>query len=436
MNAKVLVIDDEPDIRELIEITLMRMGLQTQSASSYHDALKKLQQESFDLCLTDMRLPDGDGLDILRYTQKHLPNLPCAAITAHGSMEMAIEAMKIGAFDFVSKPISLDILRNLVHQALEAPQTATVQPDQSTQLIGSSAVMQALKQQLLKFSRSQAPVYIHGESGVGKEVAARFLHENSTRQNGPFVAVNCGAIPSELMESEFFGHLKGSFTGATDNREGLFQSAAGGTLFLDEVADLPLHMQVKLLRVLQEKKVRPVGSNQEYTIDVRIISASHKDLAPLLDSGNFRQDLYFRVHVIEAQIPPLRERRGDIPELCEFLLQRIAQHSQEKHTITANALDALQAYDFPGNIRELENILERAAALSDGEIEAEELGLNRAHTTQELETLNLLEIQTRQEHQQIHAALQRNQWNQSASARDLGMTLRQLRYRMEKMGLK
>lgn len=436
MSTKVLVIDDESDIRELIEITLMRMGLQTQSAENVTNAIAALEQESFDLCLTDMRLPDGDGLDILKHIQSYKPELPCAVITAHGSMEMAIQAMKIGAFDFVSKPISLEILRNLVNQALQGSSTKTLDNPDHTQLIGSSAIIQDLKIKLLKFARSQAPVYIHGESGVGKEVAARYLHEHSTRSNGPFVAVNCGAIPSELMESEFFGHIKGSFSGATQNREGLFQSASGGTLFLDEIADLPQPMQVKLLRVLQEKKVRPVGSNQEITIDIRIISASHQDLTPLLANGQFRQDLFFRVHVIETHIPPLRERREDIPELCTYLLKRIGNFDNKKLRLSSAAAHALSCYEFPGNIRELENILERAAALAEGEIQEHDLGLNRAHTTMELETLTLLELQQQQEKEQIAAALQRNQWNQSATARELGITLRQLRYRIQKMGIK
>lgn len=434
--TRALIVDDEPDIRELLEITLSRMGVDTASAADLAEARKLLKMQAFDLCLTDMRLPDGDGIDLVRHIVRRSPDMPVAVITAHGNMDTAITALKAGAFDFVSKPVDLGMLRKLVSTALKLlPDTeAKTGESGSTRFIGNSPVAHKIIRMTRKLSRSQAPVHISGESGTGKELAARMIHEQSPRSSKAFVAVNCGAIPPELMESEFFGYLKGSFTGAHGDREGLFQAADGGTLFLDEIADLPLNMQVKLLRVIQEKSVRPLGAASEIPIDVRIVSATHKDLAALVRSGEFRQDLFYRIHVIQLDIPPLRERREDIPELAHAL---VARQGNPDIDLTASALEALSAYSFPGNIRELENILERAQALCDnGRIDTDDLGLPpTSPDTQKSPRKTLSDQIVNMERKSIEEALDETHWNRTAAARKLGMTLRQLRYRMEKLGL-
>ena len=438
-KQRVLIVDDEPDIRELLEITLLRMGLETRSAEDFKDATRMLNEESYDLCLTDMKLPDGDGLALVEHIQQHCPNTPTAVITAHGSIDLAIKAMKSGAFDFVSKPVSLDTLRNLVKKALtlpSSPQQPGDSPDSRYQIIGDSTIMLELKQSISKFARSQAPVFIFGHSGTGKELVARQIHLQGSRAEAPFIAVNCGAIPSELMESEFFGHLKGSFTGASADNDGLFKAAQGGTLFLDEIADLPLAMQVKLLRVIQEKSIRAVGSQQEQAIDVRIISASHKDLDKMVKQGDFRQDLYYRVNVIGISVPTLGERSEDIPQLTRYLIASHNRENQANISISDKALKALQAYSFPGNVRELENVLERASALCENEdIEPGDLQLPKNESASDDQQTSLGEMTKNMEKEHIISALESNRWNQSASARALGLTLRQLRYRIDKLKL-
>ncbi len=447
-KQSVLVVDDEPDIRELLEMTLLRMGLEVACAADYSSATRLIQQRDFDFCLTDMRLPDGDGIALVEYIQQHRPQMPVAVITAHGNMELAIQAMKAGAYDFVSKPVSLEKLRSLVEHGLQTAGKALpaedstdsditdgASPDERYRIIGNSPQIRELRQAIKKFARSQAPVFIEGPSGTGKELVARQIHRQSARADAPFVAVNCGAIPSELMESELFGHVKGSFTGALSDNPGLFRSAEGGTLFLDEIADLPLPMQVKLLRVLQEKSIRPVGAQQEIATDVRIISASHKNLAALVEQGQFRQDLYYRIHVIGIQTPPLQERRDDIPLLAGHILARLSREQGRNLQIDETALHRLREYPFPGNVRELENILERAAALADGDrIQAGDLQL--PEITASAAARPSLTRQTQEiEAEALRQALEANRWNQSAAARELGITLRQLRYRCEKFGL-
>jgi two-component system response regulator PilR (NtrC family) len=459
-KQRVLIVDDEPDIRELLEITLLRMGLETRSAEDYSSATRMLHDETFNLCLTDMKLPDGDGIALVEHIQQHYPDTPSAVITAHGSIDLAIKAMKSGAFDFVSKPVSLETLRNLVDKALTlppSPQQAQASFGERYQIIGDSLPLQELKNVIAKFARSQAPVFIRGDSGTGKELVARQIHMQGSRTAAEFIAVNCGAIPSELMESEFFGHLKGSFTGATSDNEGLFKAADGGTLFLDEIADLPLSMQVKLLRVIQEKSIRAVGAQQEQSIDVRIISASHKDLEAMVANGDFRQDLYYRINVIGVEVPRLAEHAEDIPQLVDFLIEKHNYQNHDNIAITAAALDALLGYPFPGNVRELENILERAMALCEHNlIEVGDLQLPKAHPlpvdtkktngevfqgsipadVQADANASLGDMTRELEKEQIVSALQTNRWNQSATARALGLTLRQLRYRIDKLNLK
>jgi two-component system, NtrC family, response regulator PilR len=442
-----LVVDDEPDICELLEITLLRMGIDARSVLDLAAARQQLAEQAFDLCLTDMRLPDGNGIDLVRHISEHYPQLPVAMITAHGNMESAIEALKAGAFDFVSKPVDLDVLRKLVEKAIkltkpptESRGTLESKRDEPVPLLGNSKSMERVRQLIGKLARSQAPVYISGESGTGKELAARLIHQQGPRADHPFVAVNCGAIPQELMESELFGHKKGSFTGAVSDKEGLFQSADGGTLFLDEIADLPLHMQVKLLRAIQEKQIRPVGGQREIPIDVRIISATHKPLAQLVESGDFRQDLFYRINVIELALPPLRERTEDIPLLSQHFLTRLARHGGiAKPKLAASALAHLKQYAFPGNIRELENILERTVTLCEGSVlEADDLNLpdmpqpvrSAAEDRQPLGDM-MEEV----ERQAIIKALEETRWNRTAAARKLGMSLRSLRYRLEKLGI-
>ena len=439
-----LIVDDEPDIRELLEITLNRMHIRTVSVEDVGQARKALLDTPFDLCLTDMRLPDASGIDLVRFIQQRCPATPVAMITAHGSMETAIEALKAGAFDFVSKPVDLQVLRSLVTTALRLSEgamseSATV-PERS--LVGESRAMDALREKIAKLARSQAPVYISGESGTGKELVARMIHEQGPRASQPFVPVNCGAIPEELMESELFGHKKGSFTGAVADKAGLFQSAEGGTLFLDEVAELPVHMQVKLLRAIQEKSVRPVGVERESPVDVRILSATHQDLAELVAQSRFRQDLYYRINVIQLEVPPLRKRPGDIPLLAEHILDRLArQAAAELPALSAEAVTTLRNYAFPGNVRELENVLERAMTLCEGQvIEADNLGLpsiddmpEEAESDANADDLDTLLVSVEKE--QILNALEQTRWNKTAAAKFLGISFGALRYRMQKLGL-
>ncbi|MDP9064925.1 MAG: sigma-54 dependent transcriptional regulator, partial [Pseudomonadota bacterium] len=354
----VLIVDDEPDLCELLSITLQRMNIEPHSAGTLADAQRLLAAQRYDLCLTDMQLTDGDGLQLVKWIQQHAPSVPVAVITAHGNMETAVRALKLGAFDFVSKPLDLAGLRKLVAAAVKMSEdrnndTSTFGP----RLLGASAAMQALREMIGRVARSQAPVHVSGESGTGKELVAKLIHESGPRHDAPFVAVNCGAIPTELMESELFGHKRGSFTGAVNDKKGLIQSAEGGTLFLDEIADLPLHMQVKLLRVIQEKAVRPVGEQLEVGVDVRILSATHKDLSQLVADGKFREDLFYRVNVIEIRVPALRQRHEDVPELAEAILRRLGRRMKiAAPVLSADALRVLMAYPFPGNVRELENI--------------------------------------------------------------------------------
>lgn len=432
----VLVVDDEPDILELLEITLLRMGLRVQCAEDFTSATRALVNNPIDFCLTDMKLPDGDGINLVEHIQQHYPQIPVAVITAHGNMELAIKAMKTGAYDFVSKPVSLEKLRNLIAKGLETSKVQT--PEIKTgqyRIIGESPQIQTLRKTIRKFARSQAPVFIEGESGTGKELVARQIHAQSARGEAPFIAVNCGAIPGELMESELFGHVKGSFTGAVTDNPGLFQAAEGGTMFLDEIADLPLQMQVKLLRVLQEKSIRPVGSQQESSIDVRVISASHKSLSMLVEAGQFRQDLYYRINVIDINVPPLRERKEDLDILVEHILDKQQLDLGQRFQMSSSTLEKLHQYEFPGNVRELENLLERACALcEDATITLDDLKLPRTINSS-TNTVNLIEKTSEIEAEELEKALISNKWNQSAAARQLGITLRQLRYRCQKFGL-
>jgi len=449
---QVLIVDDEPDIRELLELTLGRMNLETRAAQNVEEAHHLLEQFKFDLCLTDMRLPDGNGIDLVRHIQEKHPQLPVAVITAHGSMEAAISALKAGAFDFVSKPLDVNDLRNIVRSALRvgqspAAKTETTRGGGGTQkLLGVSPAIARVRALIDKLARGQAPVYIHGESGTGKELVARLIHELGPRASGAFVPVNCGAIPEALMESEFFGHRKGSFTGAVADKDGLFKAADGGTLFLDEVGDLPLHMQVKLLRAIQEKSVRPVGSQSEVKVDVRILSATHKDLQTLVREGKFRQDLFYRLNVIELVVPSLRERQQDIPVLAEHLCARLAANlGFAVPHLSADALNVLTNYDFPGNVRELENILERALTLCDGaEITAHDLQLPVGFAPSEMPSMakaspsddeTLDEYLARVEEAAIRDALDRTNQNKTAAAKLLGITFRALRYKLEKLGI-
>jgi two-component system response regulator PilR (NtrC family) len=447
----VLIVDDEPDLLELVSLTLSRMNLRTRTAPDVGTARKLLRSESFDLCLTDMRLPDGDGLDLVAWIQENRSTLPVAVITAHGNVESAVRALKLGAFDFVSKPLDLGVLRKLVGSAirLSSGSSSNTSTDPSAaRLIGHSTVMEQLREMISRVSRSQAPVHIYGESGTGKELVARMIHESGARREAPFVAVNCGAIPTELMESELFGHKRGSFTGAVADKKGLVQTAEGGTLFLDEVADLPLHMQVKLLRVVQEKTVRPVGESREETVDVRILSATHKNLAELVAQGLFREDLFYRINVIELRVPALRERPEDIPDIAQAILERLGRRSglQSPH-LAQDALGLLQSYPFPGNVRELENVLERALTLCVGGIitsdhirlrstsrpsaptplaNAAAAAAGSAALGEHLEVI---------ERDAIVKALEKTRYNKTAAAKLLGMSFRALRYRIKKLGI-
>jgi two-component system response regulator PilR (NtrC family) len=437
-----LIVDDEPDIRELLQITLKRMDINSQSVESLGAARQLLKQQNFNICLTDMRLPDGDGLDFVSYVQEHYPNMPVAMITAHGNMETAIQALKSGAFDFLTKPVDLGLLRTLVRSALKLSEAHS---PAKRRLVGESRQIQEIRNAVKKLARSQAPIFISGESGTGKELVARMIHETGPRASCPFIPVNCGAIPHDLLESEFFGHMKGSFTGAVADKEGLFKAAEGGTLFLDEIAELPQHMQVKLLRVIQEKSMRPIGATRELPVDVRILSATHADLKRLTESGKFRQDLFYRINVIELKVTPLRERRDDIPLLISYLLEKLADGMDYKPRLSDAALQALEQYNYPGNVRELENILERASTLcEDGVIKPEDLQLPTSETAHQIpqeknvtqekkaaldEYLGDIEKQT------ILETLEKTKWNRTAAAKLLGISLRALRYRLEKLGL-
>ncbi len=455
MQQRVLIVDDEPDIRELLEITLSRMNLQTTPAGDLATARRLLTEMEFDFCLTDMQLPDGNGLELVREIQNEYDNLPVAVITAFGSAETAVSALKAGAFDFVSKPVDLMKLRSLVQSALKLSQpqpSAEKQQLPADNLIGTSAAIVALKQQITKLARSQAPVFISGESGSGKELVARAIHNLGPRKDKEFVAINCGAIPAELMESEFFGHRKGSFTGADQDKVGLFQTAHGGSLFLDEIADLPLLMQVKMLRAIQEKSIRPVGAHNEIPVDVRVLSATHKNLAKAVETGQFRQDLFYRINVIELQVPPLRERIEDLPLLINHILANLASaHHVQPVTVSPEAIAALHEHSFPGNVRELENMLQRACALADDAvITLEDLPeLDRAGAGAELPEVNgslipealeegvfsLEKHLEAIERQVIEKALQESRWNRTAAAKKLGMSFRVFRYRLKKLNL-
>ncbi len=465
----VLVVDDERDIRELLTITLGRMNLLVDSAGSVGDAKRLLAEHRYDLCFTDMRLPDGSGQELLELISTEYAEMPVAMITAYGNVDAAVNALKAGAFDFVSKPVDINMLRRLVQTALRLGQqrreqgengaasadAASSDAGSASRLVGISSAIEQVRATIGKLARNQAPVYISGESGVGKELVARLIHEQGPRGGGPFVPVNCGAIPGELMESEFFGHKKGSFTGANVDKEGLFQAAHGGTLFLDEVADLPMHMQVKLLRVIQEKAVRPIGAHAEIPVDVRILSATHKDLARLVERGQFRQDLFYRINVIELRVPPLRERREDVPRLTARILERLSADNgmDTPPRLQPEALKALLDYGFPGNVRELENILERAVALCDnGSIERNDLMLMPATgasthggaasaaidpdaTPADPGPQSLDDMVTGLEREKIMQTLQKTRYNKTAAARELGITFRALRYKLKKLGI-
>jgi two-component system response regulator PilR (NtrC family) len=466
----VLIVDDEPDLLELVTMTLGRMQIDTRAAADLGAAKRLLTSTRFNLCLTDMRLPDGDGLELVSYIQDRHSNLPVAVITAHGNVELAVRALKLGAFDFVSKPLDLAVLRKLVLSAIKlagasSPQAEQAAPESKAndllasgqRLIGESAPMRQLRELVARVARSQAPVYISGESGTGKELVARLIHDSGPRSSGPFVPVNCGAIPGELMESELFGHKKGSFTGAVADKKGLVQAAEGGTLFLDEVADLPLHMQVKLLRVIQEKAVRPVGESLEQPVDVRILSATHKKLADLVAQGKFREDLFYRINVIELRVPALRERGDDIASLVAAVVPKLAARAGlETPRVTPAALELLRSYAFPGNVRELENILERAVTLSaNGAIDVDDIELRRSTQSevsctditsgaagdslpvdQPLRAAAGLPRQLEDaERAAIVKALEQTRYNKTAAAKLLGMSFRALRYRTKKLGI-
>ena len=442
-RQRALIVDDEPDIRELLEITLGRMKLDTRSARNLKEAAEWLAREPFDLCLTDMRLPDGTGLELVQFIQQRHPQLPVAMITAYGSLDTAVNALKAGAFDFLTKPVDLTRLRELVGTALRLGNPSSEDAPVDHRLLGDAPPMRTLRNQIAKLARSQAPVYISGESGSGKELVARLIHEQGPRSEHPFVPVNCGAIPSELMESEFFGHKKGSFTGAVEDKQGLFQAANGGTLFLDEVADLPLPMQVKLLRAIQEKAVRAVGGQQEAVVDVRILSATHKDLAAEVAAGRFRQDLYYRLNVIELSVPPLRERREDIPLLTEVTLKRLADAcGLSPARLAPEALEKLKSYRFPGNVRELENMLERAYTLCENDlIQPQDLRLSEASCSAASGEASLAQIDNLEDYLEeverklIMQALEETRWNRTAAAQRLGLTFRSMRYRLKKLGI-
>lgn len=450
----VLIVDDESDLLTLLQMTFARMDLDTEIATSLAEARQALNRQTAHLCLTDMKLPDGNGLELIAEIQQKYPDLPVAMMTAHGSVENAIEALKLGAFDFVSKPVALDRLRDLVTQALKVNAIADAQTTES--LVGETPVMATLKRDILRLARSQAPVLIHGESGVGKEVVARLIHESGPRASGPFLAVNCGAIPAELVESELFGHRKGAFTGAITDKPGLFQAASGGTLLLDEIADLPLPVQVKLLRAIQEKAVRPIGDQKEVPVDVRLISATHKNLLEEVRSGRFRDDLYYRINVIDLMVPPLRNRRADVPLIATHILQKMGRSVGDRPLrLTDRAAAMLMQHEFPGNVRELENILARAAALLEGHvIDVDDLELNTLTAITSGDDAPPIASATARpaapstdadgdldaylatiEKTIIEKAIHAHRWNRTAAAKALGITLRSLRYRLKKLGI-
>ncbi len=428
-----LVVDDEPDICELLAMTLGRMNIDTETAGDVGGAKGRLGATRFDVCLTDMRLPDGDGLELVEWMQSHAPDVPVAVITAHGNIETAVQALKLGAFDFLSKPLDLNHLRNIVENALKLDRGGD---NNKAGLLGDSAPMQALRDMIERVARSQAPVHISGESGTGKELVARLIHESGPRAEGPFVPINCGAIPAELMESEFFGHRKGSFTGAVSDKQGLVQAAAGGSLFLDEIADLPLAMQVKLLRVIQEKSVRPVGASREEPVDARILSATHRNLSEMVATGEFREDLFYRINVIELRVPALRDRGNDVLLLAEHLLKKLGSRA----TLDEGARHELLSYAFPGNVRELENTLERAVTLcssgtigeTDLNLKSNEIGGGRSVAATGDLGSRIDDVQR----QAIVDALEKTRYNKTAAAKLLGLTLRQLRYRIQKLEIK
>ncbi len=455
MIKTALIVDDEPDIRELLSLTLTQLNLKVDEASNLAEAYRALKEHMYDFCLTDMRLPDGDGLQLIEHVQATYPDLPIAMITAHGNTDIAVEALKKGAFDFVTKPVQLPRLRAMVQTALELSSDKLSEPGRPELLVGNSQQMQTLRQQISRVARSQAPIFISGKSGSGKELVARAIHYQGPRGKGPFIPVNCGAIPSELMESEFFGHKKGSFTGAFQDKQGLFQAANGGTLFLDEVADLPLHMQVKLLRAIQEKSVRPIGEERETQIDVRILSATHKNLTREVSAGNFREDLFYRINVIEITVPGLSEHAQDIPELATLFLERLAQREGIAiPKLAPSALAAMERYSFPGNVRELENMLERAMALFDGKeisahdlqlVDPEESDLRSVSPEPATETAapekyvtpasSLDEHMADIEKTILQKTLEETRWNRTAAAKKLGISFRQLRYKLKKLGI-
>ena len=453
-NKSVLIIDDEPDILELLDITVCRMGCTAITAGDVGKAKQILQQQDVDLCLTDMQLPDGTGLELIEFIQTLNKPTPVAVITAFGSTELAVNSLKAGAFDFINKPLDIERLRNLIASALKVGRSSeSINNTNEVRLLGDSVPAQELRQQIERLSRSQAPVFISGESGSGKEVVARLIHANGPRSSGSFVPVNCGAIPRELVESEFFGHVKGSFTGAYDNKKGLFESAHGGTLFLDEVADLPLEMQVKLLRAIQEKAIRPVGGSKEIPVDVRLLSATHKDLGGEVDNGRFRTDLFYRINVIEVSVPSLRQRADDVPMLAQHMLNRLAKEwGRSAVAMSDSALIALKKYSFPGNVRELENIIERAMTLCTGqEINEQDLLLPSTVNTTESKSVsssnskssptldaamgNLEGYMQDIERQIIAQAMERARWNRTEAAKLLGISFRQLRYKLDKLDL-
>ncbi len=448
-QPNVLIIDDEPDLLELLEMTLIRLGLEVDRADSVSGALEKLGKKKYDLCLTDMRLPDGEGLDVIDYIHQKKLDVPVAVITAFASTDNAIAALKAGAFDYLAKPVDLEQLRSLVKQVVTPPEKPRAPG--AYVLLGESPLIQQVCQMIDRIAKSLAPVFIHGESGTGKEIAARLIHHKGPRDKEPFVAVNCGAIPENLMESEFFGYKKGSFTGADSDHEGFFQAANKGTLFLDEVADLPLAMQVKLLRAIQEKKVRKIGSPIEEEVDVRIISASHKNLSMLVKNEQFRQDLYFRLHVIELNMPPLREMREDIVIIADAILHKLARGREV--SLAPDAVQALRHYSFPGNVRELENILERGLSLSENLATIHEKDLyltppllvddNNRENDSVIESfgeggkhVSLEDYLDRVERAALLEALEKTHYNRTEAAKLLGISFRAMRYRMERLGIK
>ena len=460
-RGRVLIVDDEPDLCELLAITLGRMKLESDAVHTTTAAKERLRAHRYDLCLTDMKLPDGDGLDLVAWMQAEASDVPVAVITAHGNVELAVRALKVGAFDFVSKPLDLADLRKLVEQAIKLAsqdQESDTAIITTPRLLGRSRAMDDLREMIGRVARSQAPVHITGESGTGKELVAQLIHESSPRRDGPFVPVNCGAIPHELMESELFGHKRGSFTGAIADKQGLAQAAEGGTLFLDEVADLPLHMQVKLLRLIQERAVRPLGEQREVPVDVRILSATHKDLAALVAAGGFREDLYYRVNVIEIKVPPLRDRIEDVGDLAGAILLKLAKRMKsERPELTPEALRLLQGYHYPGNVRELENMLERALTLcAGGRITADDIRIRQTPTATPAPPVTAAglaaagapppamaagdtgDLDSRVEHIERDAivrALEQARYNKTAAAKALGISFRALRYRIKKLGI-